>query len=66
MKQIRYPVLSVFLPLVLLAALVLPGLATAQPIRVLVSTFPVYQFTHNITQGSTALQIELMLPAQPQ
>ena len=64
MKQIRYPVLSVFLPLVLLAALVLPGLAAAQPIRVLVSTFPVYQFTRNITQGSTALQIELMLPAQ--
>lgn len=64
MKQIRYPVLSVLLPLVLLAALVLPSLATAQPIRVLVSTFPVYQFTRNITQGSTALQIELMLPAQ--
>ena len=35
-----------------------------QPIKVLVSTFPVYQFTRNITAGSTLLQVDLMIPAQ--
>ena len=35
-----------------------------QPIKVLVSTFPVYQFTRNITAGSTLLQVDLMIQAQ--
>ncbi|NQS71622.1 MAG: zinc ABC transporter solute-binding protein [Desulfobulbaceae bacterium] len=36
----------------------------SENIRVLTSTFPIYQFTRNITQGSTLLDVELMLPSQ--
>ncbi|NLZ17352.1 MAG: zinc ABC transporter solute-binding protein [Desulfobulbaceae bacterium] len=38
--------------------------AEVQPIKVLVSTFPIYQFTRNITAGSKLLQVDLMIPAQ--
>ncbi|MGI6639126.1 MAG: metal ABC transporter solute-binding protein, Zn/Mn family [Desulfobulbus sp.] len=56
--------------LVLLAGLPIDagaaGNETKEPenIRVLTSTFPIYQFTRNIVQGSTLLDVELMIPSQ--
>lgn len=38
--------------------------AEAAPIKVLVSTFPLYQFTRNVVAGSKQVQVELMIPAQ--
>ena len=37
--------------------------ATGQPIHVLCSFFPIYQFTRNIAAGREGVQVELMLPA---
>ena len=56
-----------FRPLCLLGLLtvllILPNPALARPLKVLVSTFPVWQLTRNLTQGSTALDLDLLLPA---
>ena len=39
------------------------GAFAAEPVRILASTFPVYQIVRNIVQGS-GVQVELLLPAQ--
>ncbi len=65
MKQI--PLTLVALVITLCLGIPARGSATTTqdaPTKVLVSTFPVYQLTRNITAGSTLLQVELMIPAQ--
>ena len=66
MSSIR-PALLAIIILILAAGLALPrqtvaGEATST--KVLVSTFPIYQFARNIAAGSKLLQIDLMIPAQ--
>ena len=38
--------------------------AAEKTLRVLASTFPIYQITRNITAGSNEVEVELMIPAQ--
>lgn len=52
-----------------LMSIFLPGTfalaaAPAQPVKVLVTTFPIYLFTRNITQGVDSVKVDLMLPSQ--
>ena len=59
--------LAALLMLTLACGLSLPRQAQAKEtdaIKVLVSTFPVYQFTRNVAAGSKLVQVELMIPAQ--
>lgn len=59
--------LAALLTLTLACGLSLPRQAQAKEtdaIKVLVSTFPVYQFTRNVAAGSKLVQVELMIPAQ--
>lgn len=51
------------LGLLLTALLLLPNPALARPLTILVSTFPIWQLTRNLTQGSTALDVALLIPA---
>lgn len=46
------------------AFLCAPAAQAAGRIVALCTTFPIYQITRNVTRGSTAIQVELMLPAQ--
>lgn len=50
------------------ATLLLPPLAIAnsgeKPLRILCTTFPLYQITSNLVVGRDALQVDLLLPAQ--
>lgn len=67
MKVVRFSLLASILTLLSVAAMPTGGLAAGEQkaaIRVLVSTFPVYQLTRNITTGSERVQVELMIPAQ--
>lgn len=67
MKVVRLSLLASILTLLSVAAMPTGGLAAGEQkaaIRVLVSTFPVYQLTRNITTGSERVQVELMIPAQ--
>lgn len=40
-----------------------PGWATPPSLKVLVSTFPLYQITRNLTQGVAGIEVGLMIPA---
>jgi ABC-type Zn uptake system ZnuABC Zn-binding protein ZnuA len=40
------------------------SLGAEKTLHVLVSTFPIYQITRNVTAGADRLQVELMIPAQ--
>lgn len=67
MKVARLSLLACVLTLLTVAVMPTGGMAAGDQktaIRVLVSTFPVYQFTRNITIGSERVQVELMIPAQ--
>ncbi len=48
-----------------LAVLLCCGTATAwtKPLKVLVSTFPIYQITRNLSQGVEGIEVSLMIPA---
>lgn len=56
-----------FVPLLALACLLWcgnsPAWAKPQPLRVLASTFPIYQITRNVTQGVEDIEVGLMIPA---
>lgn len=53
------------LALVVLAAAAPLAAAGAEPVRrVLCTTFPIYQFTRNVTQGREGVAVSLLLPAQ--
>ena len=59
--------IAALIMLILAVGFALPRQVSAQEaatIKVLVSTFPVYQFTRNVAAGSKQLQVELMIPAQ--
>lgn len=62
----RWPYRLLFLLLTLTAS-ILPTLASAaegKPLRILCTTFPLYQLTRNLSQGLGAVQVDLLLPAQ--
>ena len=46
-----------------LFALSFPSGARAEPVKILAATFPVYLFTQNVTAGSEAVTVDLMIPA---
>ena len=48
---------------VALALCLLPLPCRAEPVKILAATFPVYLFTQNITAGSEAVTVDLMIPA---
>jgi len=54
--------------LLMMATFALPPFATAaaegRPLRILCTTFPLYQLTRNLSQGLGAVQVDLLLPAQ--
>ncbi len=58
---------TLFVPLLTLACLLWcgtsPAWAKPQPLRVLASTFPIYQITRNVTQGVEDIEVGLMIPA---
>lgn len=68
MNAVRLSLLACILTLLNMTLIPTGGLAAAGEqkagIRVLVSTFPIYQLTRNITTGSERVQVELMIPAQ--
>lgn len=41
-----------------------PALSAEKSLRILCSTFPIYQITRNVVKGYDAVEVELMLPAQ--
>jgi ABC-type Zn uptake system ZnuABC Zn-binding protein ZnuA len=50
--------------LLALCGVLLPGASGAAPLRVLCTTFPMYQLTRNVGQGREGLAVSLLLPAQ--
>ena len=56
--------LAIVLLLMLVALRPACLLAEGPPLRILCSTFPIYQITRNVTKGRAAAQVSLMLPAQ--
>lgn len=57
------PVRLLFGLLACAALLVPPAHGAAPPLHVLASTFPIYQFTRNITRDVPGIEVELMIPA---
>ena len=66
MKRILGLIGGVLLSAAGLAVIVTPPSAWAgeKTIRILCSTFPIYQFTRNVTQGRAAAQVAPMLPTE--
>ena len=56
--------LAVVLLLMLVAGRPARLLAEGPSLRILCTTFPIYQLTRNVTKGRAAAQVSLMLPAQ--
>ena len=47
-----------------LSSLSLSVSASEKSLRVLCTTFPIYQITRNVAQGRSAVHVDLMVPAQ--
>ncbi|HPN84641.1 MAG TPA: metal ABC transporter substrate-binding protein [Victivallales bacterium] len=56
--------MSAFLGILSFAIFATPNEPSAKVRTVLCTTFPIFQITRNVTQGNTALEVELMLPSQ--
>jgi len=65
MPTVRHPFLLLLFSCCLVLSLHQPDAWGAErKIRILASTFPVYQLVRNISQGDTGVELDLMIPSQ--
>ena len=65
MKSIRHRCIAALAALCLFASCAAFAGETARPVKkILCTTFPVYQFTRNVTAGSATVSVDLLLPAE--